>query len=333
MKRVSGLFDEAVSYQNIRLAYLKTLRGKRNSVGARLFASDVDGNLETARQRLLAGRVDWNPYRQFTITDPKLRVISAAPFEDRVLHHAIMNVLEPVFERQFVCHTYACRKNKGTHAAILYSFAQCKKYSRFAKFDVRKYFDSIDHDILKEQLRHIINDRRLMAILDSVIDSYETAQDKGVPIGNLTSQFFANLYLSGMDHFILERLRPAAYVRYMDDFVIWTDNAEDSRRSVDNVTAFTASHLKLTLKQTIIGTSKQGLPFLGFLIKQGGIYLTRKSKERVTRNIKAVKYLLFRAAIDENKAAEKARSIVAAIALARAHSLLMKLWNGCRFGD
>jgi hypothetical protein len=332
MKRAAGLYEHIISYQNIRLAYIKTLRGKRNSYAARLFTCDADDNFEIIHERLTAAKVEWRAYKKFTITDPKLRVISAAPFEDRVIHHALMNMLEPVFERQFIDHSYACRKGRGTHAAVLYSFAQCRKFKYFIKCDVRKYFDSIDHAVLKGQLRRIIKDKTCVTVLDSLIDSYETAPRKGLPIGNLTSQFFANLYLSCMDHFILETVRPGAYVRYMDDFVLWTDNRQDVATYLDALHAFTDERLKLVLKQPVIGETARGLPFLGFLIKQKGIYLTRKSKERVIKNAKIVKHQLYKGVIDEAKAAEKARSIMAAVALARALSLRRTLWSGCRFG-
>lgn len=168
-----------------------------------------------------AAEPDWGHYHQFTIYDPKVRVISAAPFCERVMHHAIMNVLEPVFENHLMFHSYACRKGKGIQAAILYAFSCSKAHHWFLKLDIRKFFDSISHQILKNQLRRLFKDTRLLFLLDSLIDSYQTSPATGLPIGNLTSQFFANHYLFAMDHYILEKLRPRAYVRYMDDFVLW----------------------------------------------------------------------------------------------------------------
>jgi retron-type reverse transcriptase len=212
MKRQNRLFERIADYQNIRLAFLKTLRGKRSSAQAILFCGNADGNLETIRRRLNREPITWGGYTSFTITDPKERVISSAPFEDRIIHHAVMNILEPVFEGQMIYHTYACRKNKGTHAAVRYAFSRCKSSPWFLKLDMRKYFDSIDHGVLKKQLARLIKDRGVLKLLDGIIDSYEKTPGAGLPIGNLTSQFFANLYLSSLDHFILEILnrRPIA---------------------------------------------------------------------------------------------------------------------------
>jgi hypothetical protein len=251
------------------------------------------------------------------ITDPKLRTISTAPFEQRVMHHAIMNILEPVLERPLICHSYACRKGKGTHAAVLYAFEQCKTEPYFLKLDVRKYFDSIDHAVLKKQLRRLIKDVRVIILLDGIIDSYETMPGRGVPIGNLTSQFFANMYLASLDHYILEKLRPSAYCRYMDDFVVWSKSKKQLQDMFAKINDYARENLNLTLKLPVFGNSVSGLPFLGFLIKEKGIYLMRKSKRRVTGRMSEITALLYQGGITEEKAAERVRSVFAAISLAR----------------
>jgi len=214
MKRQNRLFEQIVDYNNIRLAFLKALRGNRNGLSAVNFCKNIEKNLATVQDKFTSLDCGWGNYRSFLIKDPKLRIISTAPFEQRIMHHAIMNAIEPIFERPMICHSYACRKGKGTHAAVQYAFGRCKSNLFFLKLDIRKYFDSINHEALKTLIRRLIKDMRVLFLLDGVIDSYETAPGKGVPIGNLTSQFFANLYLAGMDHFILEKLRPSAYCRY-----------------------------------------------------------------------------------------------------------------------
>ena len=158
MKRQNHLFDDIVDYGNIRLAFLKALRGNRSSSGAINFCRNIDENLASLRDKLITLNCGWGDYHSFMITDPKPRVISAAPFEQRIMHHAIMNILEPVFERPLIYHSYACRKGKGTHAAVQYAFKQCKSNQFFLKLDVRKYFDSIDHETLKTLLRKLIKD-------------------------------------------------------------------------------------------------------------------------------------------------------------------------------
>lgn len=136
MKRQNHLFEAIVDYHNLRLAWMKSIKGKRKSASVLLFSRDVSGNLQQVRNRFLSGAPGWGHYRSFVITDPKTRVITAAPFDERIMQHAIMNVLEPLFERHSIFHSYACRKGKGTHAAVLYAFNQCKGRRYFLKMDV-----------------------------------------------------------------------------------------------------------------------------------------------------------------------------------------------------
>jgi len=325
MKRQNFLFEQIVDHNNIRLAFLKALRGNRSSPSAIDYCASIDRNLASLRKKLLTLNPGWGNYKSFLITDPKLRTISTAPFEQRIMHHAIMNVLEPVIERPSICHSYACRKGKGTHAAVLYAFRQCKASRHFLKMDIRKYFDSINHVILKAQLRRLIKDARVIALLDGIIDSYGTAQGKGVPIGNLTSQFFANMYLASMDHYILEKLRPSAYCRYMDDFVVWGTSTEQLKGIFAKINDYVTNSLDLAQKPPVFGSTASGLPFLGFLVKQKGVFLMQKSKRRVSERLTEITALLFHGSITEEKAAERARSVFAAIALARTNRLRKSL--------
>ena len=321
MKRANCLFDAIIDYQNIRLAFLKAIRGNRKSPAALYFCKDTDGNLTAIRKALSKVRCDWGGYHSFLITDPKQRRISVAPFEQRIMHHAIMNVLEPVFDRTLIHHSYACRKGKGTHAGVLYAFRQCKLGGWFLKLDIRKYFDSIDQDVLKNGIARHIKDIRVLSLLNDIIDSYETAPGKGVPIGNLTSQFFANLYLSSLDHYILEKLHPNAYCRYMDDFVLWDVSKEALQNMLKKIDAYVENNLLLHLKNPVCAPVKEGLPFLGFLLKKDGIFLTQKSKHRVTEKITTINKAIERGDITEEKAAERALSVFAAIKLARTRNL------------
>jgi retron-type reverse transcriptase len=273
VKRYSRIFEHIIDYHNIRHAFLGAIRGNRKSPAVINFCRNTTKNLSTIREKLRSLACNWGGYRCFLITDPKLRLISTASIEQRIMHHAIIDPLIPIFERPMIYHTYACRAGKGTHAALRYAFGQCKTSPYFLKLDIRKYFDSIDHETLKAQLQRLIKDSRVMALLRGIIDSYETAPGKGVPIGNLTSQYFANLYLSGLDHFILEQLRPAGYCRYMDDFVLWASAQTELKTMLAAVDTYVREKLRLTVKQPVFGSSAKGLPFLGFLVKKEGIYL------------------------------------------------------------
>ena len=317
MKRENFLFEKIVDYNNIRLAFLKAIRGNRKSPAVVNFCRNTGKNLNVVRDKLLSPDCPWGGYSSFLITDPKLRVISCAPIEQRIMHHAIMNRLEVILQRPLVYHCYACRKGKGTHAAALYAFRQCKVNQWFLKLDIRKYFDSIDHEILKTKLGSLIKDIRVIGLLDGIIDSYETEPGKGVPIGNLTSQFFANMYLACLDHYVLEKLRPAAYCRYMDDFVLWASSQAQLKTMLNQIDDYVKRNLKLSLKKPVLGKTVTGLPFLGFLIKEKGIYLLRKSKKRVILRMEEITGLLSRGRISEEKAGERVRSVFAAIGLAR----------------
>jgi retron-type reverse transcriptase len=330
MKRRNNLYEDIASYGNIRLAFLKALRGKRASAEILLFCRDVNASLDKIRTRLLSEHIRWGEYHQFTIMDPKKRVISAAPFADRIIHHAVMNVLEPLFERQMVYRNYACRAGKGMHAAVRYAFSKCKAATWFLKLDIRKYFDSVDHGVLKDCLRRIVKDKKVLGLLDGVIDSYETSPGTGIPIGNLTSQFFANLYLSRLDHYILEQLKPSGYARYMDDFVLWGKSQHELRQALGHIRMFCSEELQLGLKQALLGKTGRGLPFLGFLVKKDGIYLLGKSKRRMVRRAGEIGGELERGKITEEKAAARITSVCAAVLLARTHVFRVRLWHGSR---
>ena len=302
MKRATSLFNQIVGYENVRLAWLKARKGKSSKPVVRNFYKNVNSNLEKVQKNLKANPPVLSSYTQFTIFDPKERVISVVPFVDRVMHHAIMNVLEPVFERQFIFHTYACRKGKGSHKAVNYAFKKTRTHKYFLKLDVRKYFDNIDHSVLKKLLSKIIKDVECLNLLFALIDSYGCSADgKGLPIGNLTSQFFANYYLSLLDHYVLEQLKPCGYVRYMDDFLLFDDSKEKLKIFLTQIETFCKNELILELKSPVLGNCKNGASFLGYLIKSDSVKLTQKSRRRKLTKLKRLNYELKMGWIDEEE--------------------------------
>lgn len=305
MKRYNKLFEQIISWQNFRLAFLKASKGKSRSSEVILFTMKLDENLEGLRRGIANQTYSIGEYRQFKIYDPKERIISVAPFKDRVIHHAIINILEPIFEKQFVFHTYACRKGKGTHAAARYVFKKARSNNFFLKLDVKKYFDSIDHIELKRQLTRIIKDKRCLVLLFKIIDSYYFQKNKGLPIGNLTSQFFANLYLSSLDHFILEQLKPACYARYMDDMIILADSVQELKADFHAIQMYITQKLDLTLKQEIYGKVSKGIPFLGWKITNNSITVLLKTRKRMKKKLKEIQHDFLSGKITEIKAAER----------------------------
>lgn len=280
MRRKGRLIEHIVDADNLRLAFWKASRGKRTKAEVIRFRANLDHELSLIREELLDASLPWGPYYKFEIQDPKPRTICAAPFRDRVAHHALMNVAEPVFEAYQIHDSYACRKGKGLDAAIYRSRRFSRQGTWYLKMDVRKYFDSVDHHILKVLLRHRFKDQILLRAFDAIIDSYATGAGHGIPIGNLTSQFFANHYLGLADHYIKEDLHCRRYVRYMDDFVIWHAERRHLRLIREKVVDFLEKQLKLRVNAPSINSSSRGLTFLGYRIFPGHVRLARRSRDR-----------------------------------------------------
>jgi len=280
MKRVGYLLDQIAEIDNLQLAFYKAARGKRDKNVVQLFQEQLEDNLCKMRTELLLGRTSVGNYTYFKIFDPKLRTICAASFPERVLHHAIMNVCAPYFERHLIETTYATRKNKGIYQAIDRARVGLKNYSYVAKFDVRHYFETIDHNILKSKLARIFKDAKLLTLFYQIIDNYSTQTGKGIPIGNLTSQFFANHYLSSFDHWCKEQLKAGEYVRYMDDFLYFADSLEDLERGIVLINQYMKNELVIKLKPVIKLKRDDGLPFLGYKLYPNKILLARRSKDR-----------------------------------------------------
>jgi len=284
MKRANHLMNSICDLDNLYLAYWKSKKGKTLKKDFLAYSSNLDENLYKLQNELETANVTVGDYSYFTIHDPKERIICAASFAERVLHHALMNVCHSVFEKHFIYHTYATRPNKGTHKAIAYAKKQALKYKFYAKLDVRKYFDSIDHTILIKALTRLFKENELLYIFHQIINSYQTTENKGLPIGNLTSQYFANYYLSVADHFVLEILK-LPYVRYMDDMLFFSNDKFDLIEKIKEFELFLYIKLNLDLKIKSINFIKYGFPFLGFRIFPQKIKLGTVAKPRFRKKL------------------------------------------------
>ena len=280
MKRQGWLIHKIASMENLQLAYYKAQRGKMKKAEVQVFGRRLQSSLRELQQQILSGEVEAGGYHYFTIYEPKQRMICSAPFSQRVLHHALMNICHPFFDRQQVAGSFASRTGKGTCAALDRARYYHRRYAWFLKLDVRKYFDSIDHDILKEQLFRLFKDVQLLRILAKIIDSYAVVSGKGVPIGNLTSQYFANHYLSSVDHRMFEVLHLPGYVRYMDDMVLWDDNQERLLHAGRELEFQAKTNLKLSLKPFCLNRCDKGMPFLGYLLYPDCVRLSQRSRRR-----------------------------------------------------
>ena len=246
MKRAGYLIPEIAAYENLYLAFYKAAKTKRTLSEVVDFEATLDVNLRQLQKQILSANLEVGNYHYFKIYDPKERIICAAAFPERVLHHAIMNICHPYFERQLIYSTYATRIGKGTYAALDKAKVYVKKYDFYAKLDVRKYFDNISHQVLIELLNRILKDKTLLKIFENILSSYSTVEGCGIPIGNLTSQYFANYYLSPADHFAKEILKIPGYVRYMDDILLFENDK-------------TLLKEKLNLFENFVGAGYSGL--------------------------------------------------------------------------
>jgi len=286
VKRTGNLINKIADTDNLKLAFYKAAKGKSDKKGVIEYRKNLGKNLKKLREEILSGEIDCGNYHYFKIYDPKERNICAAEFKERVLHHAIMLQAHDTFEQYQIYDSYATRIDKGTHKAIDKAKKFNNKYDYFLKLDVRKYFDSIDHVILMKALEKKFKDLEVLRIFEKIIESYKVTSRKGVPIGNLTSQYFANHYLAGLDHFIKEELKIKGYVRYMDDMVLWHDDKEYLKNCSLTLTNFLKEKLVLDLKVSQINKTYAGVNFLGYKLKKDFVKLADSSKKRFIKKMK-----------------------------------------------
>lgn len=309
MKRIGNLYTEITGFGNILLAAKKARKGKRFKRSTALFELNLEKNIFRMIDELVHKAYQPGNYRDFYIHDPKQRLISAAPYYDRVVHHALINVLEPLIGKSFIHDSYACMKEKGTHKAVKrYNEFKCK--NQFVlKCDIRKYFQSIDHQILYGQIERKIKCKDTLWLIGKIIDSrHETGRPvyfagddlftpverkKGIPIGNLTSQFFSNLYLNDFDHFVKETLKVKYYIRYCDDFVLFDNSKESLSRLKHRIMEYLESlRLRLHKNKSRVYRVADGVDFLGYRIFPDYLWVRKTIVKRYRRKLKtlSIKY-------------------------------------------
>jgi RNA-directed DNA polymerase len=285
MRRTANLFEQICTLENLRAAYEKAAQGKRDQPVVREFGRALNSRLSEMLVTIGNGSIALGRFHQFVIRDPKERVITAPSFEERVLHHAVMNIVEPVFDRWLIDDTFACRKGKGREAAVLRAASFSKRFGWFLKLDIRKYFDSISHHTLQNVLRRRFKDEQLLELLSRIIHSFRGSIGVGLPIGSLTSQHFANFYLGWFDRFVKESLRVRGYVRYMDDMVLWHDDPSALKRIQSQSEEFLDETLSLRVKPIVLQRTRVGMDFLGCRIWPTHVCLSRRSKRRWQRRV------------------------------------------------
>ncbi|MDE0401531.1 MAG: RNA-directed DNA polymerase [Candidatus Poribacteria bacterium] len=307
MKTHNRFFQKVCSFDNLVSAARKAQRGKRFQDQVAAFNFHLERELYRLQAELQTQTYRPGPYYEFHVYEPKLRKISAAPYRDRVVHHALCNIIEPIFDPTFVFDSYACRKGKGTHKAVDRFTEFSRKNTYVLKCDIKKYFPSIDHEILKTLFRRKIRDPEVLWLLDLIVDSsnpqeyvreYFEGDDlltplnrrRGIPIGNLTSQFFANIYLNGFDHFVKENLRCRYYIRYMDDFVVLDKDKPRLHQVKHEMEGCLAQlRLKLHAHKCQVFPVKDGTDFLGYQVFPTHRRLRPSSVRRARRRLQGLR--------------------------------------------
>lgn len=348
-KRHDNLYEGIASFKALTAAACRAARGKRSKPGAATFVSNFEGEALALSRKLFEGSYRPGRYFAFEVTEPKKRIVSAAPFRDRVVHHALCNVVCPIFEAGFIDNTFANRRFKGTHRAIEVYERYRDRHSHVLRCDIYRYFPSIDHTILKATYRRRIACARTLSLLDLIVDGsnaqepvnlYFAGDDlfapferrRGLPIGNLTSQFFANLYLDGFDHFVTEVLR-APYVRYVDDFALFHDDpgvlAEWKLRIAHYLEG---RRLRLHPDKTHIAPSAVSSQFLGFVLHaDGGRSLPEDNVERFRNRLRGLRDQWRAGTIGQGDIDPRVRAWIAHAENAQTWRLRQTIFGGGRY--
>jgi retron-type reverse transcriptase len=305
MKRHGNIYSQIIDFDNLIEAAQKAQKGKKYQENVLRFNYNLETQLVNIKQELESKTYKPGAYKTFNILEPRPRMISAAPYKDRVVHHALIAIIAVIFERTFIFDSYANRLGFGTHRALrrFTYFARTSRY--ILQCDIKKYFPSIDHEILKTLLRRKIRCKDTLWLLDTIIDNsnpQEKVDDifpgddsqkplprrKGLPIGNLTSQFSANVYLNSLDHFVKEKLKAKKYLRYVDDFALFSDDKgflAEARQAIEE--HLISLRLKLQPAKTQLFQTRQGANFLGFRVLPNRIRVRtenlRRGKVRLRR--------------------------------------------------
>ncbi len=284
MKRLNNLYQKVCSIDNLNLADEIARKGKSNQYGIKVHDKNRSNNIISLQQSLINKTFKTSKYTTFKVYEPKERIVFRLPYyPDRILHHAIMNVMEPIFVSVFSADSYSCIKGKGIHGAaraVKRALVDTGNTTYCLKMDIRKFYPSVDHAILKNLLRRKIKDSELLWLLDEIIDSAE-----GLPIGNYLSQYFANFYLTYFDHWLKEVKRVQYYFRYADDLVIFSSNKKDLHNLLQEISIYLLQNLKLIVKGNwqVFPVDSRSVDFVGYRFYHTHTLLRKNIKKNFAR--------------------------------------------------
>lgn len=345
MKIYKNIFNEIISLENIFLAWDKFKSDKGNRQDVQQFEWRLEENIFKLHRDLKYKRYKHGAYSSFYIHDPKQRLIHKATIRDRILHHAVFNVVNPIFETTFIPDSFSCRIGKGTHKGVDALSGILRKTSAngykqcFAlKCDIRKFFDTVDHSILLSIIRKRIKDRDAMLLLEEIIKSFSSQKStlfnqKGLPIGNLTSQLFANIYLNEFDRFVKHELKIKNYIRYTDDFVIVSRDRQYLENIIVPIRKFLLDRLALELhpNKVTIRKFRQGVDFLGYIVLPRYRLLRTKTKKRIFRKLKNLAFEYEMGTVSKQAIEQSLQSYLGVMSHADAHELGETLKNQFSF--
>lgn len=286
MKRINNIYHKICSIENLQLADVKARKGKADQYGIKQHDKNQAANISALHATLINKTYSTSPYTTFTIFEPKERIIFRLPyFPDRITHHAVMNVLEPVFTAMFTADTYSCIKKKGIHGAaraVKKTLKDVPGTKYCLKLDIKKFYPSVDHEILKQILRRKFKDVDLLWLLDGIIDSAD-----GLPIGNYLSQYLANFYLTYFDHWLKETLGVKYYFRYADDLVILHHSKPYLHQLLASIREYLQTKLHLTVKDNyqVFPVDSRSIDFVGYRFYHTHILLRKSIKQNFARMI------------------------------------------------
>lgn len=289
-----SIFGHIVSLPNLLTAWREFRRGKSKKEDVLNFEFHLEDNLFNLNKELINKTYRPEKYESFFVQDPKKRHIHKATVRDRVLHQAIFRILYPIFDKNFIHHSYSSRTGKGTHKGVKSLFIGIRKISSnwkkpayTLKCDIKKFFDSIDHNILLKLIERKINCKETFNLIESIVKSFEKNTGKGLPLGNVTSQLFANIYLNELDQFVKHELKVRYYFRYADDFVVLGKNIDELEKTKIKIALFLKDSLDLELHKDKVFIKKvsQGIDFLGYVVLPNAIVLRTKTKRRILKRV------------------------------------------------
>ncbi len=292
--QLTRTYQDIISIENILAAWEEFVRGKRHKQDVQEFSLQLMDNILTLHEELKQHTYRHGPYHAFKINDPKPRDIHKATVRDRLLHHAIYRILYPFFDKTFIADSYSCRVEKGTHKALnrfrAFSNKVSKNNTRTAwvlKCDIRKFFASIDHRVLHSLLETRISDADILLLLRAVVESFETRPGVGLPLGNLTSQLLVNVYMHEFDRHMKHILKTKYYIRYADDFVVFSEDRRWLEMLIPRIQAFLLEYLKLELhpQKLFLKTLASGVDFLGWVHFADNRVLRTATRKRMMRRL------------------------------------------------